>query len=381
MKQKMACVETRSRGRKCLGRVDYFESADLPHGVLPTKKAVIEVMLYLLRPRRAGQSQRSRSDAADMLASVLQEHWIFCNLYTISTKNIKKHIIKLYEDFLKLLQTRDSRKNESYDAKVLAFNKDSVAMFDIFCTDACQRRKFENFYDVRMTENEWKFLEDQRGERKMYCQDHVDTQWTKTMTRRNNDLFALERMRHSVNAEQPMAVPESTETTEDTSDSADELYTPVTVEDVEFQSPRKKKKVMEDKNSNASSSMPEEYQHVRCSMRKVRPEYYEVVDKLKSCFHMSQNQAEAAVVETANKMFGRNWKYHDEEAEIDVDTLPDKKNARRVGKCIETMALSEIVTEVVSSDDQSTITYANDGSKKQGAGSFTVQGIIINGKY
>ena len=30
-------------------------------------------------------------------------------------------------------------------------------------------------------------------------------------------------MRHSVNAEQPMAVPESTETTEDTSDSADEL--------------------------------------------------------------------------------------------------------------------------------------------------------------
>ena len=126
-------------------------------------------------------------------------------------------------------------------------------MFDIFCTDACQRRNFENFYDVRMTENEWKFLEDQRGERKMYCQDHVDT---KTMTRRNNDLVALDRMRHSVHAEQPMSVPESTETTEDTNDSADELYTPVTVEDVEFQSPRKKKKVMEDKNSNASSSMP-----------------------------------------------------------------------------------------------------------------------------
>ena len=68
-------------------------------------------------------------------------------------------------------------------------------------------------------------------------------------------------------------------------------------------------------------------------MRKVRPEYYEVVDKLKSCFHMSQNQAEVAVVETANKVFGQNWKYHDEGAELDVDTHPDKKNARRVGKC------------------------------------------------
>ena len=77
----------------------------------------------------------------------------------------------------------------------------------------------------------------------------------------------------------------------------------------------------------------------------MRPEYFEVVDKLKSCFHISQNKAEAAIVETAN---GRNWKYHDEEAEIDVETLPDKKNARRVGKCIEAMALREIVTEVVS---------------------------------
>ena len=107
-----------------------------------------------------------------MLAPVLQEHSIFCNLYTISTKNIKKHIIKLYEDILKLLQTRDSRKNESYDAKVLAFNKDSAVhvMFDIFCEDVCQRRKFETFYDVSLD---------------------VNTQWTKTMTRRNNDLFAL----------------------------------------------------------------------------------------------------------------------------------------------------------------------------------------------
>ena len=44
----MACVETRY-----LGGADYFESADLPHGFLPTKKAVIEVILYPLRPRRA----------------------------------------------------------------------------------------------------------------------------------------------------------------------------------------------------------------------------------------------------------------------------------------------------------------------------------------
>ena len=74
------------------------------------KKAVIQAMLYLLHSRREGQSQRSRSDAAVMLASVLLEHWHFFNLYTISTKNIEKHIIKVNEEFVKLLQTRESRK-------------------------------------------------------------------------------------------------------------------------------------------------------------------------------------------------------------------------------------------------------------------------------
>ena len=44
---------------------------------------------FYLRPRCAGQSQRSRSDDADMLTSVLQEHWLFCNFYIIST--LKKY--------------------------------------------------------------------------------------------------------------------------------------------------------------------------------------------------------------------------------------------------------------------------------------------------
>ena len=60
---------------------------------------------------------------------------------------------------------------------------------------------------------------------------------------------------------------------------------------------------MECKNNNAS--MPKAYQHVRCSIRNVRPEYT-MKWWTKSCFHMSQNQVEAAVVETANKMFGQN---------------------------------------------------------------------------
>ena len=75
--------------------------------------------------------------------------------------------------------------------------------------------------------------------------------------RANTDLCALKRMRYSVNSEQPVAVLESTETTSDTSDSADELYTPVEVENHTCTTPRKKRKVMEHMYNNASK--PKEY--------------------------------------------------------------------------------------------------------------------------
>ena len=86
----------------------------------------------------------------------------------------------------------------------------------------------------------------------MYSQDYVDTQWTKTMTRRNTDLFVLERMRYSANLEQPVAVLEYKETITDTSDSADELYTPVEVENHTCTTPRKKRKEMEHMYNDAS---------------------------------------------------------------------------------------------------------------------------------
>mgnify|MGYP001545195732 CR=1 FL=1 len=43
--------------------------------------------------------------------------------------------------------------------------------------------------------------------------------------------------------------------------------------------------------------------------------------------------------------------------------------------------MAEIVNEVMNCDQKSSITYADDGSRKQGAVAFTVQGININGNF
>lgn len=131
----------------------------------------------------------------------------------------------------------------------------------------------------------------------------------------------------------------------------------------------KKRRTATDTVTQKDDELPRRYQHIRESIRKVRPEFYETVDKLKSCYHMSECQAESAVIAVGNKMFGQNWKAHDESEIIDLDTLPESKSIRDAGKSIEVMALDEIVKEIMNSDEQVVVTYSDDGSKKQGTGS------------
>ena len=84
----------------------------IPHGPMPTNKQIVENMMYLLRTNRAGQAQRSREDAALILAEILEDHWNFCNIYTIRTKNILSKILNLYNEFTKLVQVREKKKGK-----------------------------------------------------------------------------------------------------------------------------------------------------------------------------------------------------------------------------------------------------------------------------
>ena len=147
--------------------------------------------------------------------------------------------------------------------------------------------------------------------------------------------------------------------------------------------PRKKRRLMNQASTTLSrDDMPQKYLHICESIRKVKPAFYETEGKLKSTYHMSATQTEAAVVEVGNKLFNREWKFHEEDNNIiDLDTLPQTKNIRYSGKKIEALALDEIVKEIMESNENTTVTYSDDESKKQGCGSFSVQGLTVNGKY
>ncbi len=175
---------------------------------------------------------------------------------------------------------------------------------------------------------------------------------------------------------QPVSLPDSAESSqsEEVETSQDELSQ-------DNNARGKHCRISCEQGPSISEDLPQKYHHIRAGVRNVTSVYYETVDKLKSCFHMSQAQDEAAVVIVRNNMFGRSWQFHSESEVINLDTLPHTKNVRDAGKSIEAMALHKIVKDIMASSNQVTLTHADDGSRKQGTGGFSVQGIHINGVY
>jgi len=50
-------------------------------------------------------------------------------------------------------------------------------IFDIYCEDNSSRRRLERVFMAKMIQEEFDFLQDQRGERKMLCESFVDRKW------------------------------------------------------------------------------------------------------------------------------------------------------------------------------------------------------------
>ena len=161
----MACAVTRAMATRILGANEYIESASFPIGKLPTNKNVLESMLYLLRPARAGQTQLTKVQAASTLAGTIQDHWLFCNIYTKTKNKITTQIVGLYDRFQNLYQVRKGRVTDAYLTRVGEFNSESLKLFDVFCTDDAVRKDLERSHGVVMGKMEWDFLRGWGGTR------------------------------------------------------------------------------------------------------------------------------------------------------------------------------------------------------------------------
>ena len=253
-----------------------------------------------------------------------------------------------------------------------------------------------------MTGVEFDFLADQRGSRKMFCDDVVDKKWKKTADRKAKELESF-RKREEKAKEQVRKMYEKVEFTDE---MVDEVFRDICNQDdddddIDFipdeeeeeeegeeqvgkenQPPKRRRLQNSSIDENADCPIPEQFRHIRNSIKGVKPEYYAAIVELKTKYHCSDAQAVAGVVLTGQKLFQLPWKFFStDKSVIDLDTVPSTANNQREARVRELFVLAEIAEKVMSSDDTSTIAYHDDGSRKQGTGAFSVQGISIDRTY
>ena len=78
---------------------------------------------------------------------------------------------------------------------------------------------------------------------------------------------------------------------------------------------------------------------------------------------MSKEQSGGSMLIIVKELFNIEWKSFDQDAtEVDLDTMPDTKRIRAMGKAREALALSSIVEKMMNSEERATIVYHDDGS-------------------
>ena len=346
----------------------------------------MEVMIEMLMPRGQGYYQLSRAEAADRVATMLCEHWIWCNIYPKQRKNVSKQVLSSWLEFKTIVSKRKEKQTQKWSEEKMApfLLMMNNTLFDISTEDQTYIKKQEKLYGVKMTEVEANFLEDQRGQQLMFCEAFVDRQWQAMDSRRTREKEELARRQEKSDEEvrnlTPVPTLDDLEDNLQTQEDKDSDFK-IVDEDKVLEESKKKRKFGEILTKE-TSDLPANWKHIRHSHHKVREEYYRVGDLLISKNHLSFAQAVAAVVWTGKIMFGLSWKFHEEGQEITKDTVPQAHTNRRVGKALEVFTLAKLCEKILSSDEKKvTVTYHDDGSRAQGAGAYSVQGISLLGQF
>ena len=82
-------------------------------------------------------------------------------------------------------------------------------------------------------------------------------------------------------------------------------------------------------------------------------------------YHMSYDQAISALVTVGKRMFGLDWRMFEEGDTITIDTMPEKRMNRKMGKALEAFTLSQLVNLMMDEQEKTTVTYHDDGSRSK----------------
>ena len=340
----------------------------LKESVLPRTVDVLNLVLSL----KNANNGRSRFGGSvyQECAQIVSMRWISCDVYPSPLRTVSRKIEELFEEYRRI--KKFTSKSPAFWMICTPFLENMSHLFDIQADTNLQTSWFsktgvkhdQDFYNKQV-------LNPPGG----YSTGKVDKVWEKTAIRREKI-----RKQLSQESQETKSIESNNEQSDDVQTVEDEIDVDDSTEDEEYvESPVKKKKKYEylETLDDGDDGIPLEMRNIRSSMRTVRPEVYKVMTVLKSKHHMSQPQAEAAIVYVGNILFKREWKFYDSKKPTDKNTLPAGSNMRRVEPYMEAMALASIVEEVMSGK-RMVVTYSNDGSAMSGVGNYVVQSLTID---
>ena len=215
-----------------------------------------------------------------------------------------------------------------------------------------------------------------------HCVHVIHRAWARTAERRRKEEEALRQQQETEKEERQereklCELPEQEGEGPSEDEAMDEEFS---LQEETEEGCRKRKRSFVETAATTYKDHPPNWNHLRISSHKVRPEVYRVMDTLVAKHHCSVDQAVAGVVVVGRDLFHLPWKFHNEEDTLDLDTAPHRQSQRLASKAIEAHTLSKIAQKIAEAPSNATVTLHDDGSRAQGCGGYSVSGVTLPGK-
>ena len=164
------------RSKKNIGQKDIFDlfpraSTFRKDKLLILKEATGVVRGYL------ESNNCTFQDATVVVTHKLYDHWVSRNIYPITWQGIKKKFDKELQEIRKRSRTSMNKRGKSYVRAYKQVEEKSNKLSDIFCQSELSRKRFEEQYGIPMLNEDYRFLESMRTDRKASCKGKVDTKY------------------------------------------------------------------------------------------------------------------------------------------------------------------------------------------------------------
>ena len=399
----MACKTRSQKISHAILGVTYAEvehgEGDFAERKLPRGIAIIGRILNLSKKEKGKQST-SIENACLVVAQEIHDLWVYVgNVYPKNVYKIVKSIKQEYQEFSKIQSYSAERKlAPTWISRAEEFNNRMTKQaYDVRTYDTDYKKKLEEKYDVKMTQEEEDFYKDNcHGERIRTSSHSVCKVWLKSKLRRDSDKESLERRKIELEEAEKQEVENKASQIQEALDSVDtfqgkdEDFVPSKEPDINHlkYSTRSSNEAKSDNGGPVFPDIP-----VRRSMKDIDEKFIRITTQICADYTLPIKTAILIVRDVSNGLFDQRYEVEmsmkkDDEAGTDSNendivsdeeqehqirrrsksdythTLPSERSVKRYLEDANLLNLKYLSDQVLSKEEETVVTLGLDDTTK-----------------